>query len=152
MVKLLLEREDVDPDHLDKGDDGPLSYATINGHEGVVKLLLGREDVDPNLQNKYGQTPLASAAIKGHEGVVKLLLEREDVDPNRPDKGGYQCSQPSRPDARALASNSPVRLVRVGKDGRPRRPSFVKTAGLEVDGRALQSFLETGTSGRYLPS
>ena len=41
---------------------------------------------------------------------------------------------------------------RVGKDGQARRPSFVNTAGLGVDGRALQSFLEMVTSGRYLPS
>jgi len=30
---------------------------------------------------------------------------------------------------------------RVGKDGWARRPSFVNTPGLWVDGRALQSFL-----------
>jgi len=86
VVKLLLEREDVDPNRPDENDQTPLGCAAIEGHEGVVKLMLGREDVDPNHPDMYDRTPLGCAAIEGHEGVVKLLLGREDVDPNRPDK------------------------------------------------------------------
>ena len=47
MVKLLLEREEVNPDK--PGDNGrtPLSYAAEGKHEGVAKLLLECEEVDP---------------------------------------------------------------------------------------------------------
>ena len=87
-AKLLLEREDVDPNSLDNCDRTPLGWATLFGYEGVVKLLLGRKDVDPNHPDMDGQTPLGWAAFEQHEGVIKLLLEREDVDPNRPDRSG----------------------------------------------------------------
>ena len=87
-AKLLLRREDVDPNRADKHNRTPLGWAAFEGHEAVVKLLLGREDVDPNCPDKYDQTPLLCAALDGCEGVVKLLLGREDVDPNRPDKSG----------------------------------------------------------------
>ena len=85
-AKLLLEREDIDPDRADKHDRTPLGWAAFEGHEGVAKLLLGREDVDPNRPDIYGQTPLWWAVFYGHEGVVKQLLGREDVDLNRADK------------------------------------------------------------------
>ena len=85
VVKLLLGREDVDPNRPDHDGNAPLRCAAGNGHEGVVKLLLGRGDVDPNRPDKYDQTPLGCAASSGHEGIVKLLLVREDVDPSRPD-------------------------------------------------------------------
>jgi len=52
LVKLLIEREDVNPNHADKDDQTPLSWAAGGGHEGVVKLLLEREDVDPNRPDK----------------------------------------------------------------------------------------------------
>ena len=87
-TKLLLEREDVDPNRLDKYDRTPLWWAALRGHEGVAKLLLERTDVDPNRPDMDNETPLLHAATLEHERVVKLLLEREDVDPNRPDKGG----------------------------------------------------------------
>ena len=85
-MKVLLERQDVDPNRPDKYDQTPLLFAALNGYEGVVKLLLERADVDPNCPDGDGQTPLVNAAIKGCKGVVKLLLERRDVDPNCPDK------------------------------------------------------------------
>jgi len=52
VVKLLLEREDVNPDSLDEVGRTPLSYAAGNGHEGVVELLLVREDVNPYIPNR----------------------------------------------------------------------------------------------------
>ncbi|KAA8901721.1 hypothetical protein FN846DRAFT_112191 [Sphaerosporella brunnea] len=92
VVKLLLQREDVDVNSQDKEGRTPLLWAMANGEDGVVKLLLEREDVDVNLQDRrYGQTPLSCAAKKGCDGVVKLLLEREDVDVNLQDKEGCRC-------------------------------------------------------------
>jgi len=86
VIKLLLEREDVDPNRPSKDDGTPLSWAASQGHEGVVKLLLERQNVDPDRLGKDDQTPLGWAAICGYEGVVKLLPERGDVNPNLPDK------------------------------------------------------------------
>ena len=88
VVKLLLEREDVDPDGPDKNDLAPLGWAVVRGHEEVVKLLLERENVDPNRPDANNITPLVCAATLGHEGVVKLLLGQGTVDPNRPSKFG----------------------------------------------------------------
>jgi len=86
-VKLLLEREYVDPNRPDEDNQTPLGCAAAKGHEGVIKLLLGREDVNPNHLGMC-RTPLGLAAVRGHEGVVKLLLGWEDVDPNCSDEDG----------------------------------------------------------------
>ena len=49
LVKMLLEREDVNPNQADTLDgQTPLTWAAMIGHEGVVKMLLEREDVNPN--------------------------------------------------------------------------------------------------------
>ena len=87
IVRLLLGREDVNPNTLDRMyDQTPLSLTTKNGHEGIVKLLLEREDVAPNTPGLWhSKTPLVLATENGHEGIVKLLLEREEVKPDTPD-------------------------------------------------------------------
>ena len=87
VVKVLLEREDVNPNTADtKYGRTPLWWAAKNGNEGLVKILLEREDVNPNRADaEYGQTPLSWAAENGDEGVVKMLLQRHDVDPNQAD-------------------------------------------------------------------
>jgi len=87
VVKLLLEREDVNPNLRDtEYGQTSLSWAAGNGHEGIVEMLLRREDVDPNRADILGgRTPLLWAAVKGNEGIVKMLLERKDVNPNQAD-------------------------------------------------------------------
>ena len=86
VVKVLLEKEDVNPDQADtQYGRTPLWWAARKGYEGVVKMLLEREDVNPNQTTIYGRAPLWWAAKKGHEGVVKMLLEREDVNLNQAD-------------------------------------------------------------------
>ena len=87
VVKILLEREDINPNQADtKFGRTPLVWAARVGNEQVVKMLLEREDVNPNqADTKYGQTLLSWAAENGHEGVVKLLLERKEVNPSQAD-------------------------------------------------------------------
>jgi len=87
VVAMLLEREDVDPDHLDaECGRTPLSWAAGNGHDKVVKMLLERGDVNPDQEDTdYHLTPLLWAALGAHEGVVKTLLELVDVNPNHAD-------------------------------------------------------------------
>ncbi|KAF8421782.1 ankyrin repeat-containing domain protein [Tirmania nivea] len=88
VVKLLLERNDVDVDASDEDGQSPLSWAAKNGHEAVVQLLLERNDVDVNAKGKGGRSPLSWAAENGHEAVVQLLLERNDVDVNTKNNSG----------------------------------------------------------------
>ena len=88
LVTALINAETYELNQQDCRGKTPLSWAAINGHEGVVEALLQRKNVYPNPLDIYDRTPLGGAAIEGHEGVVMLLLEQEDVDPNRPDKYG----------------------------------------------------------------
>jgi len=88
VVKILLGRDDVNPDNSGRNRHTPLSSAAENGHEGVVKILLRRDDVNPEKPGFLEQTPLCWAAQNGHEGVVKILLERDDVNPENPNEKG----------------------------------------------------------------
>ena len=85
VVKMLLARNDVNPEKPDKHGQTPLCSAAENGHEGVVKILHGRDNVNPDKPGIYERTPLGFASWSGHERVVKVLLGRDDVNPNNPD-------------------------------------------------------------------
>jgi len=83
IVKLLLTRNDANPDRSCRLGRTPLSWAAENGYEGVEKLLLERKEVNPDTRDRWwSRTPLSWAAKNGHEGVVKLLLTRIDVNPD----------------------------------------------------------------------
>ena len=88
VVKILLGRDDVDPDKPGQSGLTPLCLATQNRHEGVVKILLERDDVDPDKPGQSGLTPLCYAALNGHEEMVKILLGRDDVNPEKPSQWG----------------------------------------------------------------
>ena len=45
-MRILLERNDVNPDRANKRGQTPLLWAR-NGYEGVVGMLLERNDVNP---------------------------------------------------------------------------------------------------------
>ncbi|VDI21907.1 Hypothetical predicted protein, partial [Mytilus galloprovincialis] len=53
IVKLLLERADIDPNK-ENGYNGvtPLHAAASHGHLDIVQLLLERADIDPNKETK----------------------------------------------------------------------------------------------------
>ena len=74
MVKILLQREEVNPEKPDDHGRTPLWYAASCGHEGMVRMLLRREEVNPDSRDNDGKTPLLFAAWYGHEEVVKVLL------------------------------------------------------------------------------
>ncbi|PUU82431.1 ankyrin repeat-containing domain protein [Tuber borchii] len=88
IVKLLLDRKEVDTNSRDNDGRTPLLYAAEGGHEEIVKLLLHRNEVNPDSRNNSGQTPLLCAAEGGHEGIVKLLLGRNEVNPHSKENSG----------------------------------------------------------------
>jgi len=47
VVKILLGRDDVNPNKPDKRRQIPLLCAALRGHEGVVKILIEGDDVHP---------------------------------------------------------------------------------------------------------
>ena len=89
VVKLLLTRNDIDPNIHSYDGLTALSIAASGGCEGVVKLLLGWGPVDLNsIDPLYERRALGHAACKGHKGVVELLLAREGTEPNHIDGNG----------------------------------------------------------------
>ena len=88
MVKLLLDRKEVNPDSRDDDGETPLWHAAEGGHENIVKLLLDQKNVNPDPRGRGGRTALWCAALGGHEGVVKLLLGRKEVNPDSKDNNG----------------------------------------------------------------
>jgi ankyrin repeat protein len=48
-VKLLFERDGVDPDSKDSKGRTPLSWAAEKAHKAIVELLLAKDSVDPEL-------------------------------------------------------------------------------------------------------
>ncbi|KAI9845534.1 MAG: hypothetical protein M1838_001702 [Thelocarpon superellum] len=86
VVRLLVDRDDVEVDSKDQSGQTPLSWAARGGHEAVVKLLVDRDDVEADSKDYYGQTPLSWAARGGQEAVVKLLLDRDDVEADSDDR------------------------------------------------------------------
>ena len=88
VVKLLIEREDLQVNQPMKNGKTPLYVAAKNGHDKVVKLLLEIGDIDVNQVDKNGWTALTWAACFGHFDVAKLLLQREDVNVNQADEDG----------------------------------------------------------------
>ncbi|KAJ3454410.1 hypothetical protein MRS44_018304 [Fusarium solani] len=88
VVKLLLAKDDVNPNSKDSSGWSPLSWAAFLGNEVVVALMLTKDAIDVNSEDKYHRTPLWWAARNGHEMVVDLLLRNDGVDPDHKDSEG----------------------------------------------------------------
>ena len=91
IVKLLLERGDINPDSADDDGRTPLSFAAEYGHEAAVKLLLERGDVDPNSMDEYkadhGKTLVTTYARIGGRPVGIVASQHLQV---RTKKEGIQ--------------------------------------------------------------
>jgi len=87
-VRILLGRNDVNPDRADKRGRTPLSWAAEYGYEESVRMLLERDDVNPHSVDKSGRTPLSWAAEKRHEKIVGMLSQRNNPHPKTVDEGG----------------------------------------------------------------
>jgi len=123
VVKILLGREEVNPDKPDRLGQTPLSYAALAGHEGAVKIPPRREEVNSDWPDDDGRTPLSCAASSGHEGVVRILLEREGVNANKPDNSdrtplSYAASNGHEGVARILLEREEVNADKIDNYGR----------------------------------
>jgi hypothetical protein len=54
VVRLLVERDDVEADSKDENGRTPLWWAAERGHEAVVRLLVERDDVEADLKDENG--------------------------------------------------------------------------------------------------
>ncbi|KAF2834810.1 ankyrin [Patellaria atrata CBS 101060] len=89
-VRILLERDDVDP-NLQKGEDGytPLHFAVAwSDDEDTDWMLFDREAIPPDLVEEDPVTLFKSIFVRHYEPIVKLLVERYDVDINAKDRRG----------------------------------------------------------------
>jgi len=119
VVKMLLGREEVDPDESNNYGQTPLFYAAAEGNDEVVKILLGREGVNPDRPDNGGRTPLSYAANRGRDEAVEILLEREEVNPDCPDNDGrtplsYAAAGGSRWDTEKYAGVVKILLEQAG--------------------------------------
>lgn len=73
IVKMLLDRDDIEPDLENNRSRTPLSFAAERGHLPIVDLLLQQKNVNPNSKDYYDRTPLSFAAKRGHVSVVELF-------------------------------------------------------------------------------
>lgn len=62
MVRLLVERDDVEADSKDEGGRTPLLWAAEEGHDAWARLLVEREDVEADSKSLCSRTPLSYAA------------------------------------------------------------------------------------------
>jgi ankyrin repeat protein len=82
VVRLLLNRSDINVNSSDGDGYTVLSLAAMKGHETIVRLLLDRSDINANLLDEDGNTVLSRAVLNGHKAVVRLLLNRNDMNIN----------------------------------------------------------------------
>jgi ankyrin repeat protein len=90
MVKLLLDRPNVDPNFVPGWgiNRTALMQACIIGDPEVVQLFLDHKDVDINRQDHIGYTALCLATLYNRFDAARLLLDRDDIDANLPNYMG----------------------------------------------------------------
>ena len=112
---------------------------TVDKEESTVRLI------HFTLQEYFSAHPdIFSRTHSAIAEVCLAYLNSEHVKAISANRSPNTCSVPNRPGRTAGPWRTIVPGVpgRVGTDGRAKRPSFIKTAVLWVDGRALQSYWE----------
>ena len=85
LMKLMLEREDIDINARGKEGMRALHYACDMGKMKIVQRLLECRQIDVNAKNDKGRTPIHFAVLGYHVDVVQILLSVKGIDVNIPD-------------------------------------------------------------------
>jgi len=146
VVKMLLGREEVDPDEPNNYGQTPLFHATAEGNEEVVKILIGREEVNPDYQGDNGRTPLSYAAGEGRERTMEVLLGRKEVNPEKPDNDGrtplsHAASGGCERAVKILLGREEVNPNRSDNDGRTPRSYAARGGHVNVAMKLLEGEL-----------
>ncbi|KAF8537941.1 ankyrin repeat-containing domain protein, partial [Trichophaea hybrida] len=78
VVRLLLERNEIDVNPKCHSGNTPLWIAACNAHTGVVRLLLGRCDINDNLYCYSGLNPLRVLAGNGLINGMGMRMDQVD--------------------------------------------------------------------------
>lgn len=65
VVRLLLSKDDINPNFKDNNSRTPLSLAIEKGHDVAVTLLLAKDSINLNSKDNNSWTPLLLAIEKG---------------------------------------------------------------------------------------
>ena len=76
-MRMLLARNNVNPDRVDKDGETPLSEAALSGYEGNVQMLGARGDVNPDITDKDGRTLLSWVADDMNKEKMLELMEAD---------------------------------------------------------------------------
>lgn len=91
-IRLLLAREDTDPDFFNDGMRTPLEVAVMHGRKQAIELLLAREDLSIN---RGSQPPLLQALSYNDEQfrreIASLLLSDHRIDIHQKDVWGHNA-------------------------------------------------------------
>ena len=82
IVRVLLQRPDINVNLTDGDGYAALSLASRNGHSEVVGLLACIPETDFNSLNEMKESALHVASRNGHLAVVRLLLQHDDIEVN----------------------------------------------------------------------
>lgn len=88
VVRILLQREDVNPDQVSRFGRTPLSFARSNGHDGVVEMLLEQGDLNSDIADRSSPTSILPSARCGGQCVVDLQFGGDDPNTNVADFNG----------------------------------------------------------------
>ena len=97
VMKLLLERDDIDVNSRDTSRATAICYAMRPPMETVdrvtdefeaLRLLVAQDEVDVNCADSFGDNALMGAAIAGDRRMVDLLMSREELDINASNRFG----------------------------------------------------------------
>jgi ankyrin repeat protein len=86
VVKLLLERKDLQINLPGNAEMGPLYYAIIKNNIPILRMLLEHHDIDVNYRSALGFTSLQHAILLGNIIAIQMLIVCQDLDINAQDK------------------------------------------------------------------
>jgi ankyrin repeat protein len=88
VVKMLLDKDEIDVDSRDNTDRTALSWASQIGDSEILRLLIKTGKADVNSADYKFRTPLSWASREGNYEVVKILLDTGKADVDFSDSDG----------------------------------------------------------------